>query len=110
VLMNVLSENKLSKLAMNYNKKEHTIMEIINIATTPNPNTMKIDLNIDSGDNKPNTYTKVKEGQPDFINAVLDVEGVKSIFQAMNFISVDKNSEVDWDTLLPNITKALEEI
>ncbi|AQM41874.1 MULTISPECIES: NifU N-terminal domain-containing protein [Staphylococcus] len=85
-------------------------MEIINIATTPNPNTMKIDLNIDSGDNKPNTYTKVKEGQPDFINAVLDVEGVKSIFQAMNFISVDKNSEVDWDTLLPNITKALEEI
>ena len=85
-------------------------MEIINIATTPNPNTMKIDLNIDSGDNKPNTYTKVKDGQPDFINAVLDVEGVKSIFQAMNFISVDKNSEVDWDTLLPNITKALEEI
>ena len=85
-------------------------MEIINIATTPNPNTMKIYLNIDSGDNKPNTYTKVKEGQPDFINAVLDVEGVKSIFQAMNFISVDKNSEVDWDTLLPNITKALEEI
>ena len=85
-------------------------MEIINIATTPNPNTMKIDLNIDSGDNKPNTYTKVEEGQPDFINAVLDVEGVKSIFQAMNFISVDKNSEVDWDTLLPNITKALEEI
>lgn len=85
-------------------------MEIINIATTPNPNTMKIDLNIDSGDNKPNTYTKVKEGQPDFINAVLDVEGVKSIFQAMNFISVDKNSEVDWDKLLPNITKALEEI
>lgn len=85
-------------------------MEIINIATTPNPNTMKIDLNIDSGDNKPNTYTKVKEGQPDFINAVLDVEGVKSIFQAMNFISVDKNLEVDWDTLLPNITKALEEI
>ncbi|PTG48094.1 scaffolding protein [Staphylococcus cohnii] len=85
-------------------------MEIINIATTTNPNTMKIDLNIDSGDNKPNTYTKVKEGQPDFINAVLDVEGVKSIFQAMNFISVDKNSEVDWDTLLPNITKALEEI
>lgn len=85
-------------------------MEIINIATTPNPNTMKIDLNIDSGDNIPNTYTKVKEGQPDFINAVLDVEGVKSIFQAMNFISVDKNSEVDWDTLLPNITKALEEI
>ena len=85
-------------------------MEIINIATTPNPNTMKIDLNIDSGDNKPNTYTKVKEGQPDFINAVLDVEGVKSIFQAMNFISVDKNSDADWDTLLPNITKALEEI
>ena len=85
-------------------------MEILNVATTPNPNTMKIDLNIDSGDNKPNTYTKVKEGQPDFINAVLDVEGVKSIFQAMNFISVDKNSDADWDTLLPNITKALEEI
>ncbi|AYX89842.1 NifU N-terminal domain-containing protein [Staphylococcus cohnii] len=85
-------------------------MEILNVATTPNPNTMKIDLKLDSGDNKPNTYTKVKEDQPDFINAVLEVDGVKSIFQAMNFISVDKNSDADWDTLLPNITKALEEI
>ena len=85
-------------------------MEILNVATTPNPNTMKIDLKLDSGDNKPNTYTKIKEDQPAFINTVLEVDGVKSIFQAMNFISVDKNSDADWDTLLPNITKALEEI
>ncbi|TGZ36973.1 scaffolding protein, partial [bacterium M00.F.Ca.ET.162.01.1.1] len=41
-------------------------MEILNVATTPNPNTMKIDLKLYSGDNKPNTYTKVKEDQPDF--------------------------------------------
>ena len=85
-------------------------MEILNVATTPNPNTMKIDLKLESGNNKPNTYTKVKEDQPDFINAVLEVEGVKSIFQAMNFISVDKQSDAEWDQILPNITTALEEI
>ncbi|MDW8798821.1 NifU N-terminal domain-containing protein [Staphylococcus pseudoxylosus] len=85
-------------------------MEIVEVAQTPNPNTMKIVLQLSGEDYKPNTYTSVKEGQPDFINAILDLEGIKSIFQAMNFISVDKKSDSNWDDLLPRVTETLENI
>ena len=67
-------------------------------------------LKIIGEDYKPNTYTSVKDGQPDFINAILELEGIKSIFQAMNFISVDKNSDSNWDDLLPRVTETLEHI
>ncbi|SCT79890.1 PBS lyase HEAT-like repeat protein [Staphylococcus xylosus] len=85
-------------------------MEIVEISQTPNPNTMKIVLQLSGEDYKPNTYTSVKDGQPDFINAILELEGIKSIFQAMNFISVDKNSDSNWDDLLPRVTETLEHI
>ena len=85
-------------------------MEIVEVSQTPNPNTMKIDLQLSGEDYKPNTYTSVKDGQPDFINAILELEGIKSIFQAMNFISVDKNSDSNWDDLLPRVTETLEHI
>lgn len=85
-------------------------MEIIEVSQTPNPNTMKIVLQLSGEDYKPNTYTSVKDDQPDFINAILELEGIKSIFQAMNFISVDKNSDSNWDDLLPRVTETLEHI
>lgn len=85
-------------------------MEIVEVAQTPNPNTMKIVLQLSGEDYKPNTYTSVKDDQPDFINAILELEGIKSIFQAMNFISVDKNSDSNWDDLLPRVTETLEHI
>ncbi|PTI16702.1 NifU N-terminal domain-containing protein [Staphylococcus xylosus] len=85
-------------------------MEIVEVSQTPNPNTMKIVLQLSGEDYKPNTYTSVKDDQPDFINAILELEGIKSIFQAMNFISVDKNSDFNWDDLLPRVTETLEHI
>ncbi|AID42778.1 NifU N-terminal domain-containing protein [Staphylococcus xylosus] len=85
-------------------------MEIVEVSQTPNPNTMKIVLQLSGEDYKPNTYTSVKDDQPDFINAILELEGIKSIFQAMNFISVDKNSDSNWDDLLPRVTETLEHI
>ncbi|MGW7782584.1 NifU N-terminal domain-containing protein [Staphylococcus xylosus] len=85
-------------------------MEIVEVSQTPNPNTMKIVLQLSGEDYKPNTCTSVKDGQPDFINAILELEGIKSIFQAMNFISVDKNSDSNWDDLLPRVTETLEHI
>lgn len=85
-------------------------MEIVEVSQTPNPNTMKIVLQLSGEDYKPNTYNSVKDDQPDFINAILELEGIKSIFQAMNFISVDKNSDSNWDDLLPRVTETLEHI
>ena len=78
-------------------------MEIVSISETPNHNTMKITLNETREDMKSNKYTSAEEGQPEFINALFDIEGVKSIFYVMDFISVDKEDEADWQTLIPQI-------
>ncbi|WP_436853872.1 NifU N-terminal domain-containing protein [Staphylococcus caeli] len=85
-------------------------MEIREVTQTPNPNTMKIVLQLSGEDFKPNTYSKVKDDQPEFINEILKIEGIASIFQAMNFISVDKKADAEWDDLLPKVTDTLNEI
>ena len=53
-------------------------MEIVAISET-NHNTMKISLSEPRQDNSSTTYT-AKEGQPEFINRLFDIDGVKSIF------------------------------
>lgn len=78
-------------------------MEIVSISETPNHNTMKITLSESREDMKSNTYTSAEEGQPEFINALFDIDGVKSIFYVMDFISVDKEDQADWQTLIPQI-------
>lgn len=55
-------------------------MEIVAISETPNHNTMKISLSEPRQDNSSTTYTSAKEGQPEFINRLFDIDGVKSFF------------------------------
>ncbi|WP_436861657.1 conserved virulence factor C family protein [Staphylococcus caeli] len=82
-------------------------MEILRVEPTPSPNTMKIVLNEERQDNKSNTYTTVKDDQPQFINDMLSVEGVKSIFYVMDFLAIDKKGKYDWESLLPKVTASL---
>lgn len=65
-------------------------MEIVRVEPTPSPNTMKIVLSEKREDNQSNTYTEVRENQPQFINDLLKLEGVKSIFYVMDFLAIDK--------------------
>jgi hypothetical protein len=62
-------------------------MEIVRVEPTPSPNTMKIVLSEKREDNKSNTYTAVKEGQPQFINDLLALDDVKSIFSCYGLFS-----------------------
>ena len=77
-------------------------MHIKSIEDTPNYNTIKINLSEKRKDNQSNTYTSAQDGQPDFINRLFDIEGVKSVFYVMDFISVDKEY-ANWDDLVPKI-------
>ncbi|MBB4832957.1 hypothetical protein HNO90_001345 [Staphylococcus hominis] len=78
-------------------------MHIKSIEDTPNYNTIKINLSEKRKDNQSNTYTSAQDGQPDFINRLFDIEGVKSVFYVMDFISVDKEEYANWDVLVPKI-------
>lgn len=82
-------------------------MEIVRVEPTPSPNTMKIVLSEKREDNQSNTYTEVKDNQPQFINDLLQLEGVKSIFYVMDFLAVDKQPKVNWENVLPLITSTL---
>lgn len=65
-------------------------MEILRIEPTPSPNTMKVVLSYTREDKLSNTYKKVEETQPRFINQLLSIDGITSIFHVMNFLAVDK--------------------
>ncbi|EGQ3527018.1 virulence factor [Staphylococcus pseudintermedius] len=84
-------------------------MEIIKVEPTPSPNTMKIILSEKRQDNHSKTYTEVTDSQPHFINAILQVKGVKSVFHVLDFIAVDKAPKADWETVLPLVTATLNQ-
>ena len=83
-------------------------MEILKIEPTPSPNTMKIVLSEKRADNQSNTYTEVKTSQPDFINDLLQIKDVKSIFHVIDFLAIDKYPKANWEEVLPQITASLQ--
>ena len=107
--INECSVGKQIKQIGNELQWEDIFMEIVAISETPNHNTMKISLSEPRQDNSSTTYTSAKEGQPDFINRLFEIDGVKSIFYVMDFISVDKEDDANWDDLLPQIQDAFNE-
>lgn len=82
-------------------------MEIVRVEPTPSPNTMKIVLSFKKEDRTSNTYTEVNDHNPEFINRILNLEGIKSVFHVMDFIAVDKRPKENWDTLLKDVTTAI---
>lgn len=78
-------------------------MEIKKIEPTPSPNTLKITLDFNKEDMKSTTYQSIEASNPAFINELLNIQNVKSVFHALDFISVDKNPGSDWDKVLPEI-------
>lgn len=78
-------------------------MEIKKIEPTPSPNTLKITLDFNKEDMKSTTYQSIEASNPAFINELLNIQNVKSVFHALDFISVDKNPGSDWDIVLPEI-------
>lgn len=82
-------------------------MEIVRVEPTPSPNTMKIVLSFKKEDRSSNTYTEVNDHNPEFINRILQLDGIKSVFHVMDFIAVDKRPKENWDTLLKDVTSAI---
>lgn len=85
-------------------------MDIKTIEQTPSPNTIKVVLYEAREGNQSNTYNMVKDDQPEFINALLEIEEVTSIFYVMDFLAINKTDTQEWEDVLPKITETLEEI
>ncbi len=61
--------------------------KILRIEPTPSPNTMEVVLSYTREDKLSNNV-KIEETQPRFINQLLSIDGITSIFHVMNFLSL----------------------
>lgn len=81
-------------------------MQLRTVDTTPNPNSMK--LNLDCTFAKAGTYTRAdKSDCPAFIEELLAIEGVKSVFACSDFITLNRDPRADWQPILEQATTIL---
>ena len=81
-------------------------MHLRSIETTPNPNSMKLNLHESMG--KAVTYTSdARAGCPEFVGKLVDIEGIKSVFVCGDFITLNKDPRADWQPIMDAASRIL---
>jgi hypothetical protein len=81
-------------------------MHVTSVETTPNPNSMKINIDTDLG--AALTYvTESASTAPDYIKTLLTIVGIKSIFVCHDFLTLNKEPRSDWRAILAAATEVL---
>lgn len=82
-------------------------MQLKSVETTPNPNSMKLNLSDKLAVTK--TYTAEDLANcPPFITELLAITGVKSVFACNDFVTVTRDPRSDWKTILEQATQLFE--
>lgn len=74
--------------------------------TTPNPNAMKFTVGVPVGG--PSTYRAGQEADHPLAAAILETEGVASVFWTADFVTVSKDPGWDWAPIQAAVTAVLE--
>lgn len=79
-------------------------MDLLKIEPTPSPNNMKLVVSemLPMGQSysfTPDSY----DGAPKLLQAILKLEGVKSLYRVADFISLERHPKMDWEELLPQV-------
>jgi Virulence factor/Scaffold protein Nfu/NifU N terminal/HEAT repeats len=81
------------------NNRKQTMLTLISIETTPNPNSMK--LNISEALERTGTYTTAsKLAAPPVVQELLAINGIVSIFGAASFLTLNRDPRHDWEKIL----------
>lgn len=84
-------------------------MKLVSIEPTPSPNNMKLNMDEHLPEGMRGTYTKDNQSSaPMYIRHLLNVDGIKSVFQVADFISVERYPKADWQEVLADVRKVLE--
>jgi len=60
-----------------------------------------MNLNLDENVGATTTYTVAKtENCPDYVNKLIEIDGVKSIFVCHDFLARNKDPRANWKTIL----------
>ncbi len=77
------------------------MMKIVSVEPTPSPNSMKLNLDEKLPVGVSHNYTpENKRKAPDYIQRLLEIPGVKGVFQVMDFIALERNPKADWRDIL----------
>lgn len=84
-------------------------MKITAIERTPNPNSMRVVFDTELPGMESFNYKKSDaETAQEPAASILKLEGIEGIYHVMNFMAVEKNGDVEWEVLVPQIEKAVE--
>ena len=77
------------------------------IETTPNPNSMKLNLSAPAG-SRTATYSRANpSGSPPLVARLLEVEGVESVFVCADFVTLNRDPRADWAPIVGRATSIL---
>ncbi len=83
-------------------------MKILSVETTPNPHSIKLNL-----DQKVGATTTVNSanvaGAPAFVERLLAIDGLLSVFLCSDFITLNKDPRSNWPPILDSATKAVND-
>ena len=80
---------------------------MIRLDPTPNPNAIKFSVGQPVGG--PATFIAGKPTDDPMASALLNLEGVTSVFMTADFVTISKNPETAWDLIVPGAQAILEE-
>lgn len=79
----------------------------VRISNTPNPNALKFVVGVDVGG--PATFVADREIDDPTARALVDIEGVTSVFMTADFVTLSKAPDASWDMIAPIAADILEQ-
>ena len=84
-------------------------MKLLSIETTPNPNSMKLNLDERLAKGVAITYTHQNSGDcPAYIEKILAIPGVSSVFRVEDFIAIQRKPTAGWEDILSQARAVLD--
>lgn len=85
-------------------------MKIVTIEPTPSPNSMKVVIDQELPFGKSFNFTiENASDAPKQIQEIINLEGVKGVYQVANFLAIERNAKYSWENILSNIRIVLGE-
>ena len=86
-----------------------TKLKLLSIETTPNPNSMKLNLDETLAKGVAITYTHENLGDcPTYIGKILAIPGVNSVFRLADFMAIQRKPTAGWEDILSQARGVLE--
>ncbi|HVS83290.1 MAG TPA: conserved virulence factor C family protein [Pyrinomonadaceae bacterium] len=84
-------------------------MKLLSIETTPNPNSMKLNLDETLAKGVAITYTHENRGDcPAYIEKIFAIPGVSSVFRVEDFMAIQRKPTAVWEDILSQARAVLE--